>query len=61
MNDTAFMVPENKVDRYTNLYAYMPTINRLMPGLANMFPPGTITGLFIPERNGPLFNETFCI
>ena len=59
MNDTAFMVPENKVDRYTNLYAYMPTINRLIPGLANMFPPGTKTGLLSQREIDPYLMKPF--
>ncbi|MDG2060899.1 MAG: serine hydrolase [SAR86 cluster bacterium] len=53
MDDTAFMVGKDKVDRYTNLYGYMPLINRLMPGLAAAFPPGTITGLLSKREVDP--------
>ena len=57
MDDTAFMVAKGKEDRHTNLYGYMPSINRILPGLASTFPPGTQIGLLSHRDADPYLME----
>jgi len=57
MDDTAFMVAKGKEDRHTNLYGYMPLINRILPGLASTFPPGTQIGLLSHREADPYLME----
>ena len=53
MEDTAFMVPESKRERYTSLYGFAPILRSFVPEMADQIDPKALTALLVQRDECP--------
>ena len=58
MNDTAFMVPEDKKHRYTSLYGFAPILRSFIPEMADSIDPKALTELLVQRDECPYLMES---